>query len=111
LRARRNLRFALPIVGDDNSVRAGQTFCSTDEIYFKEEDEMLVLTRKEGEQILIGDRIRLTVLSIDGNRVKLGLLAPLDVTILRVELTTRCDGSNESNAAGAEGGSVLPSVC
>ena len=47
---------------------------------------MLVLSRKPNEEILIGDNIRLTVVSIQGNQVKLGFTAPSDVTIFRSEL-------------------------
>jgi len=47
---------------------------------------MLVLTRKLGEEILIGDDIKLIVSRIAGNRVTIGINAPGDVTILRGEL-------------------------
>ena len=47
---------------------------------------MLVLTRKLGEEILIGDDIKLIVSRIAGNRVTIGIKAPGDVTILRGEL-------------------------
>lgn len=47
---------------------------------------MLVLSRKIGEQILIGDGIVVTVNRIDGNRVSLGIQAPSDVRIIREEL-------------------------
>ena len=47
---------------------------------------MLVLSRKIGELILIGDGIELTVLQVRGDRVKLGLTAPPEVSILREEL-------------------------
>jgi carbon storage regulator CsrA len=47
---------------------------------------MLVLSRKVGEQILIGDGIVVTVNRIDGNRVSLGIQAPSDVRIIREEL-------------------------
>ena len=47
---------------------------------------MLVLTRKLGEEILIGDNIRLIVSRIAGNRVAIGINAPDNVTILRGEL-------------------------
>lgn len=50
---------------------------------------MLVLTRRPGEEIMIGDGIRLTILAVKGGRVRLGLLAPPDVPILRVELALR----------------------
>ena len=46
---------------------------------------MLCLSRREGEQILIGDNIRLTVVRI-GNQVKLGIEAPKEMNIRRAEL-------------------------
>lgn len=47
---------------------------------------MLVLTRKKGESIRIGDEIELRVLSIQGNRVRLGIEAPSHVDVRRGEL-------------------------
>lgn len=47
---------------------------------------MLVLSRKAEEQIAIGNGIRITVLSVRGNRVRLGIHAPDDVTIHRLEM-------------------------
>ena len=47
---------------------------------------MLVLSRKPGEEIVIGDNIRLTVVAIRGNQVRLGITAPPDVAIRREEL-------------------------
>ena len=57
---------------------------------------MLVLTRKPGEKIRIGDEIVLTVIEIKGNRIKLGIDAPTDVSIVRGEL---CDWSAETPQA------------
>lgn len=48
---------------------------------------MLVLTRKTGERVFIGPNITVTVVSIFGNKVRLGLTAPTDVNILREELS------------------------
>ena len=48
---------------------------------------MLVLSRKEGERIKLGDNIEITVVRLGGDRVRLGIDAPMDVTILRGELT------------------------
>ena len=50
---------------------------------------MLVLSRKEGEQLLIGDNVVLTINRISGNRVAIGIEAPRDVRIVRGELDRR----------------------
>ncbi|MEM9352006.1 MAG: carbon storage regulator [Planctomycetota bacterium] len=47
---------------------------------------MLVLTRKHGEQIRIGDNITITVLRMKGKAVRLGIEAPADQSVLRGEL-------------------------
>ena len=47
---------------------------------------MLVLSRKEGEQLLIGDNVVLTINRIAGNRVAIGIEAPKEVPIVRGEL-------------------------
>ena len=47
---------------------------------------MLVLSRKAGQDIYIGDNIRITVNKISGNRVTIGIAAPNDVRIIRGEL-------------------------
>jgi len=48
---------------------------------------MLVLSRKRGERVVISDNIELTVVSIRGKRVKLGVTAPADVIIRRNDLS------------------------
>lgn len=55
---------------------------------------MLVLSRRVGEQIQIGDDIFITVTSVDGHRVRIGIEAPSDVRIRRSELTI--GGANAS---------------
>lgn len=47
---------------------------------------MLVLTRRIDESIAIGDNIIVTVLAVDGDRVKIGISAPREVNILRQEV-------------------------
>ncbi|MFG0296075.1 MAG: carbon storage regulator [Maioricimonas sp. JB045] len=47
---------------------------------------MLVLTRKEGEEIVIGKDIRIRVLRIRGGQIRVGIAAPRDVRIVRSEL-------------------------
>jgi carbon storage regulator len=47
---------------------------------------MLVLSRKSGEKILIGEDVEVVVLQVDGDRVKLGFVAPRYVPIFRAEI-------------------------
>jgi len=49
---------------------------------------MLVLSRKEGEKLVIGDNITLVVSRISGNRVTVGIEAPVDMKIMRGELAS-----------------------
>jgi carbon storage regulator len=55
-------------------------------VVFKEDKKMLVLSRKEGEKLVIGDNITLVISRITGNRVTVGIEAPADVKIFRGEL-------------------------
>ena len=47
---------------------------------------MLVLSRKPGEKVIIGDRITIQVVAVKGNQVRIGIEAPPHVEILREEL-------------------------
>ncbi|MDZ5711480.1 carbon storage regulator CsrA [Jeotgalibacillus haloalkalitolerans] len=57
---------------------------------------MLVLTRKTGEAIRIGDDIEITVLSVQGDQVKLGIDAPKHVDIHRKEIFLAIQQENEA---------------
>ncbi len=48
---------------------------------------MLVLTRKTNQTIMIGDEIEVTILSISGEKVRLGIKAPREVPVFREEVT------------------------
>lgn len=50
---------------------------------------MLILTRKIGESLLIGDDVEITVLNIRGNQVKLGVKAPKEISVHREEIYQR----------------------
>jgi len=54
---------------------------------------MLVLTRKSDESVYIGEDIRVTILSVRGDRVRLGISAPGDVSIKREEIMFTMSGS------------------
>lgn len=61
---------------------------------------MLILRRKEGESLVIGDHIELTVLSVDsGGVVSLGINAPRDILILRSELQEAVSANQASATA------------
>jgi len=50
---------------------------------------MLILTRRVGETIVIGDDIKITVLGVKGNQVRIGVNAPKTVTVHREEIFNR----------------------
>jgi len=50
---------------------------------------MLILTRREGESVLIGDDVTITVLRVKGNQVRLGVNAPKEVSVQREEISER----------------------
>lgn len=52
---------------------------------------MLVLRRKIGESIILAGSIQVSVLAVEGERVKIGISAPADVTIVREELLRALD--------------------
>ena len=50
---------------------------------------MLILTRRPGESVMIGDEVTVTVLSVKGNQIRLGFAAPQNVTVHREEVYER----------------------
>jgi carbon storage regulator len=63
---------------------------------------MLVLTRKTGESIQIGDDIELTVISVKGDQVKLGINAPKNVDIHRKEVYLSIQEENTEASKGID---------
>ncbi|WML35504.1 carbon storage regulator CsrA [Clostridium sp. OS1-26] len=60
---------------------------------------MLVISRKKGESLLIGDNIEITVVKVDDGSVKLSINAPKNVTILRKELYKEVVEENKNAVA------------
>ena len=53
---------------------------------------MLLLSRKKGESIVIGSGVTVTVLDVQGGRVRLGIVAPAEVTVHRQEIFCKLNG-------------------
>lgn len=62
-------------------------------------DDMLVLSRKKGESIVIQDQIELTILSVDGDTVKVGISAPKHVDIFRKEVYLSIQEANRESVS------------
>ncbi|MCW8917917.1 MAG: carbon storage regulator CsrA [Gammaproteobacteria bacterium] len=65
---------------------------------------MLILTRRVGETLVIGDEVTVTVLGIKGNQVRIGVNAPKDVSVHREEIYDRIQREKSGAVAGSEGG-------
>lgn len=63
---------------------------------------MLILTRRVGESLMIGDEINVTVLSIRGNQVRIGVNAPKNVSVHREEIYERIRSEGEQGEPGPE---------
>jgi carbon storage regulator len=63
---------------------------------------MLVLTRKTNQSIVIGDNIEITVLSVSGDKVRIGIEAPRDISVFRREVLDSTDGEDGAEAEPAE---------
>ena len=88
----------------------------------RQEVGMLVLSRKQSQQIVIGPDIRITIVKLERNQVRLGIEAPRGITVLREELTARGAGvdgtatcrertaasSRQFNAPASSGASTTP---
>lgn len=71
---------------------------------------MLVLSRKEGESVMIGENISITILSIEpGGQVNVGISAPRDVLVLRSELKKAV--SENQDAAGTAPAPLVDQLC
>ena len=63
---------------------------------------MLILTRRVGESLMVGDDITVTVLGVKGNQVRIGVNAPRDVAAHREEIYNRIQDDDEPTEADKE---------
>lgn len=71
---------------------------------------MLILSRRPGESVAIGDNIVITVVALSGNQVRLGIDAPREVRVLRQEILKAMQDENRAAADGATANGRLSDV-
>lgn len=64
---------------------------------------MLILTRRVGETLMIGDNVTITVLGVKGNQVRLGVNAPKDVSVHREEIYQRIQKEHDDEGGERSG--------
>ncbi len=63
---------------------------------------MLILTRRVGETLMVGDEVTVTVLGVKGNQVRIGVNAPKDVSVHREEIYLRIQREKGGGGSGGQ---------
>lgn len=69
---------------------------------------MLILTRRTGEMLMIGDDVTVTIMGVKGNQVRVGVQAPKKVAVHREEIYERIQKQLKDEEARAYGAAVAP---
>ncbi len=68
---------------------------------------MLILTRRVGETVMIGNEVTVTVLGVKGNQVRLGINAPKDVAVHREEIFERIKAAQTDSESATNGNAAV----
>jgi carbon storage regulator len=71
---------------------------------------MLILSRRPGESLTIGDEITVTVIAVSGNQIRLGITAPREVRVLREEIYRAIQDENRAAASGGDSQDKLQDI-
>jgi len=74
------------------------------------ENRMLILTRRVGETLMIGDSVTVTVLGVKGNQVRIGITAPKDVAVHREEIYQRIQRGEDAAHADTDPADAKPGI-
>jgi carbon storage regulator len=71
---------------------------------------MLILTRRQGETVMVGDDVTITVLGVKGNQVRVGINAPKTVAVHREEVYERIQREQRTDAQGESKPPIAPTA-